>query len=106
MGKLINISPYAFPGISIDHISVMERVCNIYKDVTPEMLLDKTHKREIVEPRQMCMFLMRKDLKLTLQDIQGKFGFKTHATVLNGIHNINNMLVTNSNFRNKVKSLI
>jgi len=106
MGRLINISPYAYPGISIDHVSVMQRVCSIYKDITPDMLMDHTHKRKIVEPRQLCIYLMRKDLKLTLQDIQQKFNFKTHAAVMHSIEAVEKLLATNKEYRNKTKSLI
>ncbi len=105
MGKLVSISPYCFPGIFIKHIDVMKRVCCLYEGITPEMLIDKTRKRDIVEPRQICIYLMRKELKLTFQHIQAVFNFKTHASVIYAIKNVENMMDTNKQYKNKIIEL-
>lgn len=106
MGKISNISPYIYPGVFVDYIDVMIRVCKLYPEVTPEMLMQQRRLRHIVEPRQISMYLLKKELKYTLQAIQKIFNFKTHAAVMYSVRTIENLMQTNQEFQNKVKSLI
>jgi len=50
-------------------------------------LTKKTRKRLCVVPRNVCFYLLRKELKLTLEDIGSIFS-KDHATVMHGLRRV------------------
>ena len=45
-------------------------------------LFDPTRRQEIVRPRQIAMFLLRKELKYSFPAIARKFGGKDHTTAI------------------------
>ncbi|MFA6034506.1 MAG: chromosomal replication initiator protein DnaA [Myxococcota bacterium] len=83
---------------------VIQMVCNYYK-VKPQDIKSQRRHREIVEPRQMAMFLCRKHLKLSFPDIGGHFGGKDHATVIASVKKVEKMLVENPKFRTTLESV-
>lgn len=105
MGKINNISPYLWPGLVIDKDVVIKRVCRLY-GIESDTLYIHTKKRTVVEPRQLAMYLMRRDLKMTLKTISGEFGIRQHGTVKNAIKTIENLIETNDLFRNNIKDLL
>lgn len=96
-----NSAAYAFPGIlPLVHVSynkIKQLVCDQY-GISIDLLNSKTRKREVCEPRQICMFLGRRHLKMTLQECATPFA-KDHATVLHSIRIVSNLYETNNEFR-------
>ena len=103
-----NSSAYAIPGIlpkaHVDLSVIIQQVCDFYK-ISAARLYSKTRKREICEPRQICMFLGRNYLKMTLQQCATTFN-KDHATVLHGSRIVTNLYQTNCEFRKNMHSLL
>ena len=56
-----------------------------YYGVTPEALRGKARDKKIVTPRQVAMYLLREDAKLSLPDIGAVLGGRDHTTVLHGV---------------------
>lgn len=55
----------------------------------------KTRKRNIIEPRQMLMYMLRTKLKLKLEEIASMFSAKYHhTTVLNAVKTTKNLIET------------
>ena len=99
IGKLITISSQ---DISIDYIQKI--VCD-YFNMHIEQLKSKTRKREIVQARQIAMFLSKNYTKLSLASIGLQIGGKDHATVLHACKTVNNLIDTDKKFRRYVDEI-
>ena len=60
---------------------IIETVAKFY-NMEEKSLFNPTRRKEIVRPRQVAMFLLRKELKYSFPAIARKFGGKDHTTVI------------------------
>jgi len=60
---------------------IIETVAKFY-NLEEKNLFDPTRRKEIVRPRQVAMFLMRRELKYSFPAIARKFGGKDHTTAI------------------------
>lgn len=60
---------------------IVETVARFY-NLEEKNLYDPTRRREIVKPRQIAMFLLRRELKFSFPSIARKFGDKDHTTAI------------------------
>lgn len=74
--------------------AIIKAVSDFY-DVREETLIDKSRKREIVRPRQICMYLIRKELRNSYPFIGDRFGGRDHTTVMHACIKISKELQTN-----------
>ncbi|NMA00464.1 MAG: chromosomal replication initiator protein DnaA [Clostridiaceae bacterium] len=88
----------------IDIPLIMEIVANYY-NVTINDLKSKQRSQNIVEPRQISMYLCRKKLNKTLKEIGSAFGGRNHATVLHAYDRISEELKTNTNLQEAVANI-
>ena len=70
---------------------IQEKVCGFY-DMDPKLLQAKTRKREIVQARQISMYLSKKYTDYSLSRIGDILGRKDHATVLHACKTISEQL--------------
>lgn len=92
-------SPHA--SLSIDRIQKL--VCE-YFGIGQHRLNEKTKKREVVQVRQIAMYLCR-DLDYTHKAIGLQFGGRDHSTVVHAIKSVNNLIETDTNYRNRVTEI-
>lgn len=83
---------------------IRDSVCE-YFNLTPEAILSKTRKREIVQARQITMYLVRKLTKTSLASIGSRMGGKDHATVLHACSAVRDLIETDRNIRRYVAEL-
>ena len=88
--------------ISLGRIQTV--VCE-YFNVTRDMLLSKTRKREIVQARQIAMYLGRNLTKTSLSAIGAEIGGKDHATVLHACNTVSDLIETDRNFKQHVSNI-
>jgi chromosomal replication initiator protein len=88
--------------ITIDTIQKM--VCD-YFDVPYEKLLQKTRKREIVQARQITMFLAKAFTKNSLKTIGEHFGGRDHSTVIHSCQSVKDLLERDILFNESVIEL-
>lgn len=88
--------------ITIDTIQKM--VCEFF-DVPYERLMHKTRKREIVQARQISMYLAKGFTKNSLKTIGEHFGGRDHTTVIHSCQTVKNLMDTDSIFRENVMEL-
>ncbi len=88
--------------ITIDAIQKM--VCD-YFDVPYEKLLQKTRKREIVQARQITMFLAKTFTKNSLKTIGEHFGGRDHTTVIHSCQTVKDLMDTDTMFKESVLEL-
>jgi len=89
---------YLIPGVKKDsdqkNITSLEAINRIVAEVfrtTPETLRIDTRKSEVVKPRQVAIYLMRKYTRFTLDAI-GRFYGRDHATALYANNVINDLI--------------
>jgi len=65
--------------------------------------VSKKRTQEIVQARQVSMYLARTLTNLSLKAIGAEFGGKDHSTVIHGIDIIRNRIGSNANLRSVVE---
>lgn len=86
------------------------KIVSLETGVTIEAIKIKTRKREIVEARQIAMWMLKRHTKLSLEAIGEYFENDhehvfDHATVLHAIRTVNNLRETNKDFRDKFETV-
>lgn len=76
---------------------VIIKIVSEFYDIKEEELINQSRKREIVLPRQICMYLMREELKNSYPFIGEKFGGRDHTTVMHACDKINKEIQINEN---------
>jgi chromosomal replication initiator protein len=99
---LRNIIKTANKEVTIDAIQKM--VCEYY-EINYDKLQAKTRKREIVQARQISMYLAKKFTKNSLKTIGEHFGGRDHTTVIHSCQTVNNLMDTDTLFKEQVKEL-
>ncbi len=88
--------------VSIDFIQ--KAVCD-YFEVPVEKLKEKTRKRAIVQARQLSMYLSKNFTKNSLKAIGKHFGGRDHSTVIHSCQAIQNLMDTDTKFKESVEEL-
>jgi chromosomal replication initiator protein len=88
--------------VSIDYIQ--KTVCE-YFDVPIDKLKEKTRKRAIVQARQLSMYLAKMYTKNSLKVIGKQFGGRDHSTVIHSCQAIQDLLDTDSDFKESVEDI-
>ena len=86
-----------------DAINIEKLVAEIF-NTTPEKLQQKTRLREVVLPRQVCMWWRYENTRESLAQIGARYN-KDHATVLHAVKVINNELSYNQNMQEDIARL-
>ncbi|MDP3800191.1 MAG: chromosomal replication initiator protein DnaA [bacterium] len=73
------------------------KIVSEFYDIREEELINQSRKREIVLPRQICMYLMREELKSSYPFIGDRFGGRDHTTVMHACGKINKEIQNNEN---------
>lgn len=89
------------PKITIEKII---NVCCDYYHVDREDLVGKKKSKEIVDPRQICMYLITEILNTPLKTIGGVFG-RDHTTVMHARDKVTRMLKQDANLKVEVGEL-
>jgi chromosomal replication initiator protein len=88
--------------ISIE--SIQEYVCD-YFDIDTNKVREKTRKREIVEARQIAMYLAKKFTDSSLKTIGLHFGGRDHSTVIHAISTVEERMETSTKHDHIVNEL-
>ncbi len=84
--------------------AIQKMVCE-YFDVAYDKLLQKTRKREIVQARQITMYLAKSFTKNSLKTIGEHFGGRDHTTVIHSCQTVKDLMDTDSLFKESVLEL-
>jgi len=88
--------------ISIE--SIQNYVCE-YFDIDTNKVREKTRKQEIVEARQIAMYLSKKFTKSSLKTIGLHFGGRDHSTVIHAISTVEERISTSPKHKRIVEEL-
>ncbi len=84
--------------------TIIDRVCSFYK-IKKEDIKSESRKKNISEPRQICMFLLKKHTKLNLNEIAALLNKKDHTTVMHGISKIEETLKTDADLQDQISEI-
>ena len=88
--------------LSID--TVQKTVCE-YFNITRDALLSKSRKRQIVQARQIAMYMVRNLINCPLSTIGTELGGKDHSTVLHACTTVSDLMATDKTFRQYVSDI-
>jgi len=92
---------------SVTHISIeaiQTQVCE-YLDIETNKVREKTRKQEVVEARQLAMFLSKRYTKSSLKTIGLHFGGRDHSTVIHAISAVENRIKTMPKYKKIISDL-
>lgn len=81
--------------------NVRKAVCD-YFNITNEEFMSPSRKRQIVQARQISMYLSRTLTNSSLSTIGEQTGGKNHATVLHSCNTVNDLMATDRTFKHYV----
>lgn len=88
--------------VTID--KVQKTVCD-YFNITKDTLLSKSRKRQIVQARQIAMYMSRTLVGCSLSIIGTELGGKDHATVLHACNTVSDLMSTDKSFKQYVSDI-
>ena len=88
--------------VSVEYIQ--KTVCE-FVGINTDLLKQNTRKREVVNARQISMYLAKKYTKNSLKEIGRHFGNKDHSTVIHSIQVVDNLLEVDKKFREDLEEL-
>ncbi|MBU2539710.1 chromosomal replication initiator protein DnaA [Patescibacteria group bacterium] len=96
------LKSYIFSPFDVaNYKKIIEAVAKFY-NLEEKDLFETTRKKEIVRPRQIAMFLLRKELKYSFPAIARKFGGKDHTTVIYAYRKINQEFEENNKLTEEI----
>ncbi len=92
------------PPKAISINEVVKLVADFY-GVDETSIYEKTRRKEIVRPRQIIMFVLREDFRISFPTIGERLGGRDHTTVIHSCEKIKNDLKTDSILLNEVSQI-
>lgn len=84
--------------------SIIDSVCNFYK-IQRSDLLGKKKTKDVVEPRQICAYLMTELLSIPLVTVGLALGGRDHTTVIHARDKIAELIKENTRVETEIKDL-
>ncbi|MFK7789058.1 MAG: chromosomal replication initiator protein DnaA [Phycisphaeraceae bacterium] len=84
--------------------AIIDAVTNFYNVKLQDLQSRRRHK-SITEPRQICMWLARKNTRFSLEEIGGYFGGRDHTTVMHSIKTVDGRSENDSTYAAQVQQL-
>ena len=88
----------------LDAEKIISTVCDFFK-ITREEIVGKKKNKEIVEPRQLCVYLINDMLNIPLAAIGAIFGGRDHTTIMHARDKIGNQVKVNPHTRTLVNDI-
>ncbi len=83
---------------------IQETVCDFY-NLRHDLIQTASRKREIVQARQITMYLIKKHTELSLSQIGIQVGNRNHTTVLHSINTVKDLMEIDKGFRSDMTEI-
>jgi len=83
---------------------IIDTVAGHY-DIKASQLLGKSRKKQVVEPRQVLMFILRQELGLPFEEIGALIGGRDHTTIMYGVEKVQDLLPKRESFRKNLSQI-
>lgn len=87
--------------ISVNPNQIIKAVASFY-EISPSELIGRGRKKEIVEPRQVTIYLLRETLNMSYPYIAEKIGKRDHTTAIYAYEKISKAVEKDHNFQQKI----
>lgn len=94
----------ALPAKAISSKEVIKTVAEFY-GVEEESIIDKNRKKEVVKPRQICMYILRHNLNLSYPEIGKRLGGRDHTTVMHACESIKQKMLLDGTFGEEINQI-
>lgn len=92
-GKIIKKDPQA----------IIDVICNYYQ-IGKRSLLGSSRARTLARPRQILMYILRTDLRISLEDV-GRIVGRDHSTVMHAVEKITQLNITDVHIREDISKI-
>ncbi len=99
-----SLRSFTRPQKNISVKNVVDRVAEFY-GIGEESIYEKTRRREVVRPRQVIMYLLREDFRISYPSIGTKLGGRDHTTVIHSCEKIKREMVVDSSLAKEIQSI-
>jgi chromosomal replication initiator protein len=86
-------------------IDMIQKTVAAYYNIPEDMMRAKTRKKEIVEARQICMYLTKEILGSSLKTIGLHFGGRDHSTVIYACRLVEEFMASNPKIKDDVETM-
>ncbi len=86
-------------------IDVIQKTVSEYYNLPDDLMRAKTRKKEVVEARQICMYLTKEILGSSLKTIGLHFGGRDHSTVIYACKLVEQMMAENPKIKDDVETI-
>lgn len=83
---------------------VIKSIAEFY-DVEENSIYEKTRKKEVVKPRQLIMYILREDFKVSYPTIGEKLGGRDHTTVIHSCEKIREDIKNNPTLHQEIQQI-
>ncbi|MEK7172839.1 MAG: chromosomal replication initiator protein DnaA [Patescibacteria group bacterium] len=83
---------------------ILKCVSEFY-DIEEKEFLNRSRKKDVVKPRQIAMYLMREELKISFPSIGERFGGRDHTTAIHSCEKIGQELKINSELEEEIRAI-
>ncbi len=84
---------------------IAESVAEFY-NITTEDLIKQSRKKEFVKPRQIAMYLIRKQLENSFPSIGDFFGGRDHTTVMHAVEKVEKLVIEKDQFKQEMDLIL
>ncbi|MCD5382172.1 MAG: chromosomal replication initiator protein DnaA [Candidatus Pacebacteria bacterium] len=92
------------PRKSLAVSDVVDKIAR-YFDVEPASIYEKTRRKEVVKPRQLIMYILREDFKVSYPCIGQKIGGRDHTTVIHSCEKIKREVKDSSDLEEEIAQI-
>ena len=96
------LKSYIFSPFDVANYKKIIEVVSRFYNLEEKNLFEETRRKEIVKPRQIAMYLLRKELKYSFPAIARKFGGKDHTTAIYACKKINQEFESNNKLTEEI----
>lgn len=89
----------------ITSASEVIRAVSVFYNIEEEFIHKKTRKKEVIRPRQVTMYLLREDYKISYPSIGEKLGGRDHTTVIHSCEKIKEELKRNESLCQELEQI-
>lgn len=91
-------------GQSLSPHAILEKLCDYY-NLPMKLIKGEKRDKAVAVPRQILMYLIRKNTGITYEEIAAFLGGRDHTTVMHGVQKIESLILENEKIRNDVDKL-
>ena len=87
------------------NINYIQEIVSKFFNISIEQMKDKARRKEIVIARQVAMYFSKDFTNNSLKSIGFHFGGRDHSTVIHAVQSVNDMIDTDSVFKNNIEEI-